>query len=104
MLNEQKRLKLLRKIAEVVEDNFYDSELLQSEWPRSVKKHTDQIVYAPTDEAFETAVGNLLLELKSSHIGFYHTGFEILKQDGDLRHVCPFPFRGWRALGVSGCS
>ena len=76
MLTEKKRLKLLRMIASVVEDNFYDAETLQSEWPRAVKKHTDRIVGAPSDEAFENAVGELLLELKSSHIGFYHAGFK----------------------------
>jgi carboxyl-terminal processing protease len=73
-LSEKQRIKILNKVSEVVTRKFYDPQLHQIDWLAAVKKHRNDIVAAPSDEAFESEITKLLSELKSSHVGFYHVG------------------------------
>lgn len=73
-LSEKQRIKILGKVSEVVTSKFYDPQFHQIDWPAAVEKHRKNIVAAPSDEAFESEITKLLSELKSSHVGFYHTG------------------------------
>lgn len=72
-LREKQRINILDKVSEVVTKKFYDPEFHQIDWLVAVGKHRKDIVAAPSDEVFEAEMTNLLSELKSSHIGFYHT-------------------------------
>lgn len=72
-LNKKQRIKILNKVSEVVTQKFYDPQLQQTDWLAAVEKHRNDIVVAPSEEAFESEVTKLLAELKSSHVGFYHT-------------------------------
>ena len=73
-LSEKQRIKILDKVSEVVATKFYDPQLHQLDWLAAVGKHRKNIVAAPSDEDFEREITKLLSELKSSHVGFYHTG------------------------------
>lgn len=72
--NEKQRIKILDKVSEVVTRKFYDPQFHQINWLAAVGKHRDNIIAAPSDEAFEGEITKLLSELKSSHVGFYHVG------------------------------
>jgi C-terminal processing protease CtpA/Prc len=73
-LSEKQRIKILDKVSEVVTRKFYDPQFHQIDWLAAVRKCRKNIVGAPSDEAFEGEITKLLSELKSSHVGFYHTG------------------------------
>ena len=73
-LSEKQRIKILNRVAEVVTRKFYDPKFREIDWQTAVDKHRNDIVAAPSDEAFEIEITKLLSELKSSHVGFYHVG------------------------------
>jgi carboxyl-terminal processing protease len=93
MLNEEQRRTLLDKISGLVVKQFSDVHLKAVDWNSSVARHEATILRADSDEGFEVAIGALLKELKSSHVGFYHTG---LKRSSSKMAICAtyaaFPF------------
>jgi len=75
-LTQDKRRKILKELAKVVEKRFYDPPLRNVDWVSALDKHRDGIIDAPSDEIFERRVMSLLSELGSSHIGFYHESLD----------------------------
>ena len=55
-----------------MQKRFYSPEKLNSDWEAAVQRHRATIESAPTADAFEQAVGDLLKELNASHRGFFH--------------------------------
>jgi carboxyl-terminal processing protease len=85
MLTEENRSELLGKISDGVAKSFSDVHLKWIDWPGALDRHREAIVSSASDEAFELAVKNLLEELKSSHVGFYH---EDLKRSSAKMAIC----------------
>jgi C-terminal processing protease CtpA/Prc len=71
-LNRAARMEILEKIEKTVAKNFYDPKLCGVDWPACVRRHRDAVADAETPEAFERSITELLSELKSSHMGFFH--------------------------------
>jgi C-terminal processing protease CtpA/Prc len=94
MLSEEQRKTLLDKIGELVVKQFSDVHLKCVDWIGAVARHRQSIVKTETDEAFEIAISTLLKELKSSHVGFYHTE---LKRSSSKMAICAtyaaYPFK-----------
>lgn len=85
MLTEHQRSKLLVNVSAAVAKSFSDVHLKWVDWPGAVAKHRDAIVSAESDERFELAIKQLLDELKSSHVGFYHVE---LKRASSKMAIC----------------
>lgn len=68
-LNESQREALLTKIEATVSEQFYDPAFDQGSWKSLVASHRDGIVNAPSTEAFEKSVTDLLHELSPKTLG-----------------------------------
>ncbi len=75
-LNEKQRAEILDAVSQTVVRRFYDPQLRGVDWNAAVARHRNDIVTAPSAEAFESSISKLLSELKTSHMGFYHRALE----------------------------
>ena len=73
-LNESQRGELLEAITRTVAKKFYDPQSTHEDWDDAVDKHRPRILNASSEQELEAEVASLLAELKSSHMGFYHSG------------------------------
>jgi C-terminal processing protease CtpA/Prc len=71
-LSEKDRHGILEKVLAVLEKRFYAPEKLNADWRKAVEQHRDQIESAATVDSFEQQISNLLAELHTSHLGFFH--------------------------------
>jgi C-terminal processing protease CtpA/Prc len=71
-LSAQHKYKILENVLAALQKRFYAPEKLNRDWQAAIQRHRATIESAPTTEAFEQAVGDLLKELNASHLGFFH--------------------------------
>jgi carboxyl-terminal processing protease len=71
-LNENQRNALLTRLARIVEKKFYDPQLNGINWRSLVEERRGLIIHAHSTEEFEKEAYDLLKQLGSSHIGFFH--------------------------------
>ncbi len=71
-LSEADKHEILQRVLKALESKFYKPELLGADWQQAVAKHRMGIETAPTQDAFEQAVSDLLKTLGVSHLGFWH--------------------------------
>jgi C-terminal processing protease CtpA/Prc len=71
-LSAKNKHSILENILAALQKRFYAPEKLNADWQAAVQRHRPTIESAPTTDAFEQAVGDLLKELNSSHLGFFH--------------------------------
>ena len=71
-LSAENKHSILENVLTALQKRFYSSEKLNSDWQAAVQRHRATIESAPTADAFEQAVGDLLKELNTSHLGFFH--------------------------------
>lgn len=71
-LSAENKHSILENVLSALQKRFYSPEKLNRDWQEAVQRHRTTIETAPTADAFEQAVGDLLKELNSSHIGFFH--------------------------------
>lgn len=63
---------ILENVLEALRKRFYLPEKLTGDWPATVDRHRPLIESAATADAFEQAMSDLLAELHTSHLGFFH--------------------------------
>lgn len=63
---------ILKNVLSTLQKRYYAPEKLNRDWQAAVQRHRATIESAPTADAFEQAVGDLLKELNASHLGFFH--------------------------------
>ena len=63
---------ILENVLEALRKRFYLPEKLTGDWLAAVDRHRPVIESAATPDAFEQAVSDLLAELHTSHLGFFH--------------------------------
>lgn len=89
------RRKVLDALSQMVKEHFYDRHFSESEWPSIMLRHRESVLNASSDEDFELRIMKLLTELKSSHVGFYHSK---LSRSSAKMALCAtysaFPVRG----------
>ena len=64
---------ILDNVLAALRKRFYAPEKLNRDWHAAVERHKVQIEGAPTPDEFERAMSDLLAELHTSHIGFFHS-------------------------------
>lgn len=63
---------ILENILKALQKRFYSPEKLNADWQAAVERHRPLIERAATAETFEQAMSDLLAELHTSHLGFFH--------------------------------
>ena len=71
-LSQSAKKEVFEAVLKALHAKFYKPELLGSSWNLAVTKHRIEIEAAPTQDAFEQAVSDLLKTLGASHLGFFH--------------------------------
>jgi carboxyl-terminal processing protease len=71
-LTDKAKHEVLERVLKALESKFYKPELLGHDWQSAVTSHRAAIESAATPDAFEQAMTELLLVLKTSHLGFFH--------------------------------
>jgi len=64
---------ILDNVLAVLRKRFYSPEKLNADWHAAVERHKAQIEAAASADEFEKAMSDLLAELQTSHIGFFHS-------------------------------
>ncbi|HEV2395991.1 MAG TPA: S41 family peptidase [Candidatus Sulfotelmatobacter sp.] len=72
-LSAKDRHTILEKVLAALRKRFYSPEKLNGDWQAAVESHRPLIEGAATSDAFEQAMTDLLAELHSSHLGFFHS-------------------------------
>ena len=71
-LEAKDRRTILENVLSALRKKFYSPEKLNGDWQAAIDRHKAQIEAAATADAFEKSMSDLLAELKTSHIGFFH--------------------------------
>jgi len=71
-LSARDRRTILDKALAALEKRFYRPEKLNGDWRDAVERHRPLIEAADTADGFEQSMSDLLAELHTSHLGFFH--------------------------------
>jgi C-terminal processing protease CtpA/Prc len=71
-LSQRDRRAILDKALATLDKSFYKPEKLNGDWRAAVDHHRPLIEAASTPDGFEQAMTDLLAELHTSHLGFFH--------------------------------
>lgn len=71
-LSAKDRHVILENALKALQKRFYSPEKLNADWQAAVERHRPLIEEAVTADAFEQAMSDLLAELHTSHLGFFH--------------------------------
>ena len=72
-LSLRDRHAILENVLAALRKRFYSPEKLAGDWQAAMERHRPLIESARTADAFEKAMGDLLAELHTSHLGFFHS-------------------------------
>jgi len=73
-LNENQRAEVIDRLIQTVETKFYDPKLNGVDIRGRLEASKADIIRKANPEEFETAVNEVLKELRTSHVGFFHEG------------------------------
>lgn len=73
-LSVRDRRAILDNVLASLKKRFYSPERLNADWQAAVERHRPLIEGASTTDTFEQSMSDLLAELHTSHIGFFHKG------------------------------
>jgi carboxyl-terminal processing protease len=73
-LSAKDRKVILEKVLKALQKRFYSPEKLNVGWQAAVERHRPLVEGAATADAFEQAMTDLLAQLHTSHLGFFHCG------------------------------
>jgi carboxyl-terminal processing protease len=71
-LSSQDRHAILENVLSALRKRFYSPERLNGDWEAAVERYRPIIEGAESADVFEKAMSDLLAELKTSHVGFFH--------------------------------
>ena len=71
-LSKTDRHMILENVLSALRKRFYSPERLNGDWQAAVDRQRPVIEESPDANAFEVAMGQLLKELHTSHLGFFH--------------------------------
>jgi C-terminal processing protease CtpA/Prc len=72
-LSPRDRHAILENVLAALRKRFYSPEKLNGDWQVAVERHRPLIESAGAEDAFEKAMSDLLAELHTSHLGFFHS-------------------------------
>jgi C-terminal processing protease CtpA/Prc len=73
-LSPRDRHAILENVLAALHKRFYSPEKLNGDWQAAVERHRPLIENVDSADAFEKAMSDLLAELHTSHLGFFHSG------------------------------
>ena len=71
-ISRRDRIAILDNVLTALAKRFYLPEKLNDDWRAAVERHRPLIEEAETTDVFEQSVSDLLAELHTSHLGFFH--------------------------------
>src|ERR1700739_2528677 len=71
-LSERDRHSILENVLSALRKRFYAPERLNADWQAAVDRRRPMVESAAPCDAFEQAISELLAELHTSHLGFFH--------------------------------
>jgi C-terminal processing protease CtpA/Prc len=71
-LSQHDRRAILDKVLAALDKRFYKPEKLNDDWRAAVEHHRPLVEAADTADGFEQSMSDLLAELHTSHLGFFH--------------------------------
>ena len=71
-LSKRDRRAILDKVLAALEKRFYLPEKLNDDWRAAVERHRPLIEATESADGFEQSMSDLLAELHTSHLGFFH--------------------------------
>ena len=71
-LSAKDRHVILDNVLNALQKRFYSPEKLNEDWRTAVERHRPLIEGSVTTDTFEQAMSDLLAELHTSHLGFFH--------------------------------
>ena len=71
-LSPRDRHAILENVLAALRKRFYSPEKLNGDWQSAVERHRPLIENVDSADAFEKAMSDLLAELHTSHLGFFH--------------------------------
>ena len=71
-LEAKERRAVLENVLAALQKRFYSPEKLNGDWLAAIEKHRNCIEAASSTDDFEKAMSDLLAELQTSHLGFFH--------------------------------
>ena len=72
-LSKKDRHAILENVLAALRKRFYAPEKLNADWEAAVERHRPIIEDATHADAFEQGISELLAELRTSHLGFFHS-------------------------------
>ncbi|MGB6133625.1 MAG: S41 family peptidase [Acidobacteriaceae bacterium] len=72
-LSGKDRHTILENVLAALRKRFYAPENLNTDWQAAVERHRPSIEGAVTPDTFEQTMSDLLAELHTSHLGFFHS-------------------------------
>jgi carboxyl-terminal processing protease len=72
-LTGKDRHTILENVLAALKKRFYSPDKLNADWRAAVERHRSIIESAETPDAFEQVMSDLLAELHTSHLGFFHS-------------------------------
>ncbi len=72
-LSPRDRHAILENVLAALRKRFYSPEKLNGDWQAAVERHRSLIENVGSPDAFEKAMSDLLAELHTSHLGFFHS-------------------------------
>jgi carboxyl-terminal processing protease len=72
-LSPRDRHAILENVLAALHKRFYSPEKLSGDWQSAVERHRPLIENVDSPDAFEKAMSDLLAELHTSHLGFFHS-------------------------------
>jgi carboxyl-terminal processing protease len=72
-ISTRNRHAILNNVLAALQKRFYSPEKLNEDWQATVERFRPMIENANTADDFEQSMSDLLAELQTSHVGFFHT-------------------------------
>jgi carboxyl-terminal processing protease len=72
-ISTRDRQAILDNVLAALQKRFYSPEKLNGDWQAAVERFRPMIQNANTADDFEQSMSDLLAELRTSHVGFFHT-------------------------------
>jgi carboxyl-terminal processing protease len=72
-LSPRDRHAILENVLAALRKRFYSPEKLNGDWQSAVERHRPSIENVDSADAFEKTMSDLLAELHTSHLGFFHS-------------------------------
>ena len=71
-ISPRDRQAILNNVLAALQKRFYRPDKLNADWKAAVERHRPLIEVAETADGFEQSMSDLLAELHTSHLGFFH--------------------------------